>query len=698
MAQVEIERLRNVGILGQGGAGKTSLGEALLFSAGATQRLGRVDDGSSTFDFEAEEIKRKVSISSAFHPLTWNKTSVSLIDTPGYAPFLPDTLQCMRGFGGAVFVLNPSAGFKVESQRVWDRAGELQIRRLLFVSRLDREESSNTVQAVDDILNGLEVKGVHLQVPVGSGEGFKGVVDLIGMKALLFEGNDGHFTSTDIPKDLEKAAQDMRVRLVETVAETDDKLLEKYLDGKELEAEEIGLALKRGILNGVLFPVLYGSAGRLIGVPQLLDAMVAYLPSPMEEAEVRGKHPVTGEEETRSCDPGGPFSAYIFKTIIDPFAGKLSMMRVVSGTVSADMTAYNSNKQTKEKMGHLFTLEGKKQTPVAQASAGEIVAVAKLKDASSGDTLCEEKAPVQFEGLVQTPPVISFALEPKSRADEDKVPLGLHRIMEEDTSIDMHRDPQTRDFILSGMGQLHIEVIVERLKRKYGAEVELKAPKVPYKETIKAKTSAQGKYKKQSGGRGQYGDTWLEVEPLPRGQGFEFVDKIVGGAIPRNYIPAVEKGVREAMDGGFIAGYPMVDVRVTLYDGSYHEVDSSDMAFKIAASMGFKNSMEKAKPIILEPVMSMQVTVPEECMGDVIGDLNARRGRVQGMEARGHSQMIKAQVPMAEVLRYAPDLTSMTSGRGEFQMEFSHYEELPAHLVEKVVKESKGAEVAEAKA
>jgi len=697
MAQVEIDRLRNVGILGQGGVGKTSLGEALLFLAGATPRLGRVDDGTSTFDFEPEEVKRKVTISSAFHSLTWNKASISLIDTPGYAPFLPDAIQCMRGFGAAVFMLHPSSGFKVESQRLWGHADELRVRRLFFVSKLDREESPDVVQAVDEILNGLDVKGVHLQVPMGSGDGIKGVVDLIGMRALVFDGNGGQFTATDIPAELEKKAQEMRLRLVESVAETDDKLLEKYLEGRELGAEEIQQSLRQGILQGTLFPVLYGSPARLIGVPQLLDAMVAYLPSPREEGEVRGKHPVTGEDETRSCDPGASFSAYIFKTIMDPFAGKLSMMRVVSGKVSADLNAYNSNKQTREKMGHLFTLEGKKQVAVAEAAAGEIVAVAKLKDASSGDTLCEEKAPIQFAGLIHIPPVISFALEPKSRADEDKVPQGLHRIMEEDPSIEMHRDTQTRDFILSGMGQLHIEVIVEKLKRKYGAEVELKAPKVPYKETIKAKTSAQGKYKKQSGGRGQYGDTWLEVDPLARGKGFEFVDKIVGGAIPRNYIPSVEKGVREAMEGGFVAGYPMVDVRVTLYDGSFHEVDSSDMAFKIAASMGFKNCMEKAKPIILEPIMSMHVTIPEECMGDVIGDLNARRGRVQGMEANGHSQMIKAQVPMAEILRYAPDLTSITSGRGEFQMEFSHYEELPAHLVEKVVKEAKVAEVAQEK-
>jgi elongation factor G len=446
-----------------------------------------------------------------------------------------------------------------------------------------------------------------------------------------------------------------------------------------------------------LFPILFGSSTRLIGVAQLLDAIADYLPSPLEEGEAAGRNPVTTEPEKRSPDPNGPLAAFVFKTIIDPFAGKLSVMRVFSGKIATDHWVYNPNKQVKEKIGQMFRLEGKKQELVREAVAGEIVAAAKLKDVSSGDTLCEERAPIQFDGVAHFPPLISFALEPKTRADEDKVAQALQRTAEEDPTVETHRDSQTREFILSGMGQLHIEVIVDRLKRKYGCEVDLKAPKVPYKETIKVASSAQGKYKKQSGGRGQYGDTWLKLEPLPRGKGFEFLDKIVGGAIPKNYIPAVEKGVREAMTGGYLSGHPLVDVRVTLYDGSYHDVDSSDMAFKIAGSMGFKNAIEKAKPVILEPIMSMEVAVPEECVGDVIGDLNSRRGKVLGVDTKGHSQIIKAQVPMAEVLKYAPDLRSMTSGRGEFAMEFVRYEELPAHLTEKVIKESKAPEAAEEK-
>ncbi|MDE0214431.1 MAG: elongation factor G, partial [Deltaproteobacteria bacterium] len=483
--------------------------------------------------------------------------------------------------------------------------------------------------------------------------------------------------------------EEMRVNLMENVAETQDELLEKYLEGQELTSEEISEGLRAGVMAGTLFPVLYGSATRGMGVAALLDGIVAWLPSPLEEAAANGRNPVTGEEDARDKSADPPFSAFVFKTIVDPFAGRLSIMRVLSGTLKADSTVYNPGKDAKERITHIFRPEGGKQEEVPEAGVGEIVAAAKLKDVASGDTLCDESAPIEYPRPMQFNPSISFALSPKTRADEDKVPQALQRMMEEDPSITMHRDEQTREFILSGTGQLHIEVVVDKLKRKYGAEVELKAPKVPYRETIRASASAQGKYKKQSGGRGQYGDTWLKIEPLPRGKGFEFVDKIVGGAIPRNYIPAVEKGIVETMSGGYVAGFPIMDVRATLYDGSFHSVDSSDMAFKIAASMGFKNAMEAAKPVILEPVMSMEVSVPDECMGDVIGDLNSRRGKVLGVDAKGHSQIIKAQVPMSEVLRYASDLRSMTSGRGEFQSEFSHYDELPAHLMEKVQAEAK---------
>jgi len=694
MATAELDKLRNIIILGQGGSGKTSLAEAMLFAAGMTQRLGKVPDGTSVFDHEPEEIKHQVSIATAFHSLTWKKHSFYVADTPGYAAFLADSINCLRGFASAVLVLNPSVGLRVESERLWAKANDYRIARLLFVNKMDHEQA-NIEERIDSMLQGLEAKGLYLQIPIGVEAEFKGVVDLISMKAYRYEGDTGKPAEAEIPPDLKTVADEMRQKLVETVSETDDDLLEKYLDGKEISTEELTGAIRNGTREGKLFPILYGSSTRQIGIHHFLDAIMDYLPSPAEEGEMEGQNPATGEPERRRQDPTEPVSAYVFKTIVDPFAGKLSVMRVISGKVVSDGVVYNPNKQVKEKIGHLFRLEGKKQDAVKEGVAGEIVAAAKLKDVTTGDTLCDEKVLIQYPEAEHFSPVISFALEPKSKTDEEKLPQGLQKIKEEDPTIDLHRDEETRDFILSGMGQQHIEIIVEKLKRKYGAEVVLKAPKVPYKETVRGSASAQGKLKKQSGGRGQYGDTWLKIEPLRHGQGFEFVDEIVGGAIPRNYIPAVEKGIREAMAGGVIAGYPMVDVRVTLYDGSYHDVDSSDMAFKIAGSMGFKNAVEKAKPVLLEPIMNMEVTVPDECMGDVIGDLNSRRGKVVGMDTKGHNQVIKSKVPMSEVLKYAPDLRSITSGRGEFHLEFSHYEELPPHLAEKVIKEAKARQAGE---
>jgi len=691
MAAVDLDKIRNIGLLGQGASGKTSVGEAMLFAAGVTTRLGRVQDGTSVLDYEPEEMKHLTSISTAFHSLGWKKHVLTLIDTPGYSTFLADTINCMRAFGGAVFILNPAVGLRVESERLWAEANRNGISRLLFVNKMDHEPAG-VIERINPILNGLGAKGVYLQLPIGAEADFKGVVDLLSMKAYLYQGQDGQCTETEVPEDLTKAAEDMRQQLMETAAEVDDELVEKYLEGTELTLDEIKNALRQGTQQGRFSPILFGSATHQIGIQQLLDAVLEYLPSPANGGEIKGTNPVTREVETRVPDLNAPFSAYVFKTLIDPFAGKLSVMRVLSGRAAAEMTFYNSNKQSKEKLGHIFRLEGKKQEAVKEVSVGDIIAAAKMKDVATGDSLCDERAPIQFEGPVRFSPVISFALEPKTKSDEEKVPQGLQKMIEEDPTIEVHRDEETRDFILSGMGQQHIEIIVEKLKRKYGAEVVLKAPKVPYKETIRGSASAQGKYKKQSGGRGQYGDTWLKIEPLPQGKGFEFVDQIVGGAIPRNYIPAVEKGVREAMAGGVVAGYQMVDVRVTLYDGSYHEVDSSDMAFKIAGSMGFKNAVDKAKPVILEPIMAMDVAVPDECMGDVIGDLNSRRGKVLGMDTKGHSQVIKCHVPMSEVLKYAPDLRALTSGRGEFHTEFSHYEELPPHLTEKVIKEAKARE------
>ena len=691
----DVKLIRSVGVAGQGGVGKTSLADAVLFGAGAVTRLGRVDDGSSIFDFEPEEIRRKITLSSALHSLTWKKHDITLVDLPGYANFLPDALNCMRACTGVVFVLAPAADeLRVEAEKMWARSAELGLPVVAFVSRMDRERADFQA-AVGDAKKILGANPVPIQYPIGAAEDFRGIVDLITMRALIGQA-DGSLKDDAIPSDVKAAAEAARERMVEAAAEANDALTEKYLENGTLSNEEVVQALREGTLARRFVPVLCGSAAKAIGMQPLLDAAIEYLASASDLGVLSGHDPKIKEPIERRPEADEAFSALVFKTTVDPFAGKLSIFRVLSGKVTTDSTVLNVNKDSKERLGHLSKVAGKKQVPVPYAVAGEIVAVAKLKDTATGDTLADEKAPIPYRGFTQGPPAISFAVEPKSKGDEEKATHALARMMEEDPSLEMHRDPQTRELILSGVGQLHIEVVIERLKRKYGAEVELKAPKVPYKETIKGRSEAQGKLKKQSGGRGQYGDAWLKVEPLPRGTGFQFVDQIVGGVVPRQYIPAVEKGVREALHEGILAGYPIVDVKVTLYDGSYHEVDSSEMAFKIAASMGFKTALSRAKPVVLEPIMSMEVVVPDEAMGDVIGDLNSRRGKVLGVDSKPGGQVIRAQVPMSEVLKYSPDLRSMTSGRGSFTVAFSHYEEMPAHLADKVIKEAEAAKAAKA--
>jgi elongation factor G len=686
----DVKLIRSIGVTGQGGVGKTSLSDALIFVAGATNRQGRVDDGTSAFDFEPEELRRRTTLSTAMHSLNWKKHDMSLLDMPGYSNFLPDALQCARACTGFIFALSPAEHeIRVEAERMWHRTEELGLPVIAFITRMDRENCNHQV-ALDDMKKLLGASPVPLQLPVGSADSFRGVIDLLRMKAIIATA-DGQEKEEDIPADMKAEAEAAREHLIEAAAEANDDFTEKYLEEGTLSDEEVAQALREGAKARTLIPVLYGSAAKTIGMAALLDAVTDYLPAPNELPDAEGKDPKIHEPLTRKPDPSEPFSAIVFKTTVDPFAGKLSLFRVVSGTALADSTVLNVNKDNKERLGHLFRLEGKKQTQVAKALPGEVVAVAKLKDTATGDTLADDKAPIIYPPLELPPPSISFAVEPKGKGDEEKAAQALQRLMEEDPSLEMHRDPQTRELVLSGVGQLHIEVVIERMKRKYGAEVELKAPKVPYKETIKGRAEAQGKLKKQTGGRGQYGDCWLKVEPMPRGKGFEFVDNVVGGVVPRNFIPAVEKGVREALPEGFLAGYPMVDVKVTLYDGSYHDVDSSEMAFKIAASMGFKTAVSQAKPVLLEPIMSIEVSVPDECVGDVMGDLSSRRGKVQSIDTKPGGQVIKAHVPMSEILKYAPDLTSMTSGRGSFTMAFSHYEELPAQLVDKVIKEAQAA-------
>ena len=692
MAVEEIGRLRNVAIVGQGGTGKTQLADALLFTAGATTRLGRPDDGTALMDFEPEELSRKVSISSAFHHLNWKRNEIILSDTPGYSAFLPDSFTTMRVVDGLIFVVSPGGDLKVESEKLWDLANELGLPRIAFVSRLDRERTKFE-SAMADLEKALGAKPAPLTLPIGEELAFSGVIDLINMKALTYADNSGKAREEELSGDQKKLAEEARTKLCEVVAESDDALLEKYLEQGALDNNELRTALRAAVLAGKIAPVLCGSGAKNIGTGPLMDAIVELLPSPAERPAITGRNS-HGEPVECKADPNAPFAGLVFKTVIDPFAGKLSIFRVVSGRANSDASVLNSSHQSKERFGQLLRLEGKKQSPLASAIAGEIVAVAKLKDTNTGDSLCDEKSPIVFEPPKKSSPVISFAIRPKSKGDEEKATLSLHKLVEEDPSLEMHRDLQTHEIILSGTGQLHLEVTVERLKRKFNVEVELQAPKVPYKETIKGKAESQGKYKRQSGGRGQYGDCWLKIEPLKRGSGFEFADEVVGGAIPRQFIPSVEKGVRNTLPEGTVAGFPLVDLKVTVFDGSSHAVDSSDMSFQIAASMGLKAALEKAKPILLEPIMTVEVSCPEECMGDVIGDLNSRRGKVLGVDRKGHNQVIKALVPMSEILKYAPDLRSMTSGRGSSEAQFSHYEEVPAHITEKVAKDAKDAKEA----
>ncbi|MBN2809872.1 MAG: elongation factor G [Deltaproteobacteria bacterium] len=683
------ENLRNVAIVAHGGAGKTSLAEAILFNGGSTARLGSVDNGTSVLDSEPEEIKRKITLTSAFHHLDWQGKHINIIDTPGYANFIADTKACLRIAGGAVVIVSAISGVKVQTEAVWKYADEFEVPRVVFISKLDRERA-DFERAVGEMETVFKCYPLVLQLPIGKEEDFVGVVDLITMKALRY-GNDqsGKYTVEEIPEHLRPAAEAAREAMIERVVEADDVLMEKYLGGEEITAEEISRAAHEGSMTGKFVPVVCGSALKNIGIQPLMDLICSCLPSPLERPAQVAELMVAGQERELVPDASAPFAALVFKTISDPFTGQLSLFRVYSGTLTSDSSCFNSTKDRKERIGQLLKLAGNKQVPIDKCIPGDIVAVAKLKETATWDTLCSEKMPVRLKGLELPSPVISFSLRPKTKGDEEKLGSALHRVIAEDPTISILRNDETKELVVSGMGQVHIEVMVDRIKRKFGVDVELDAPKVPYKETIRGTVSVQGRHKKQSGGRGQFGDVWIKIEPLPKGSGFEFVNDIVGGVVPRQYIPAVEKGIQEAMLGGVLAGYPVVDFKVSLYDGSYHTVDSSEMAFKIAGSMAFKKGVIDAKPVLLEPIMLMSINVPNEYMGDIIGDLNSRRGKVNGVEPQANSQLIKAHVPMAEVLKYAPDLRSMTGGRGMFTMEFSHYEEVPSHLTAKIVEDAK---------
>ena len=689
MKVYESDKIRNVVFAGHGGTGKTTLISGILYYTGMVNRFGKVEDGNAITDFDEDEISRKISIRPAIAYAEYKKHKINLLDTPGYMEFIQSAREPMRVADVAVILVDGISGVEVQTEKAWNFADEFNLPRAIIVNKLDKENADfeKTMESVHEFFGR---SAVPVQIPIGKEHEFKGIIDLIRGKAYIYEEDEsGKYKEEEIPGDLKDSFESKREEFIEMIAESDEDLMNKYFEEGTLSEEDILKGLKKALISNTIVPVFCAAASKNFGTAQLLDSIVEFFPSPLEGKEHKVINSKNEEEVEIKVDPEKPYLAYVFRTIADPFAGRITVFKVFRGKISSDTTIYNVNKKTNERLGSLQVLQGKNSTSISEVMAGDIAAVAKLKVTETGHTLADPSEPLMFPPLKYPEPAISFAIEPKSRGDEDKIGNALARLKEEDPMISFQRDPQTKELLLSGTGQLHVEVTVDRMKKRYGVEVNLKTPKVPYRETITAKADVMGKHKKQTGGHGQFGVCKIIMEPLERGKGFEFVDKIFGGAIPKQYIPAVEKGILEAAEKGYLAGYPVVDFKVTLYDGQYHEVDSSEMAFKIAASLAFKSAMEKAKPVLLEPIMKVEVYVPEENAGDIMGDLNSRRGRVLGMEAKGKMQIIKALVPLAEMLNYQPDLTSMTGGRGSFIMEFHGYEIVPHNIQEKIIEQAK---------
>ena len=686
MKDYPADKIRNIALIGHGSSGKTSLTSAFLFDVGATGRLTKVDKGNTVTDYEPEEIDRKISINSAICFVEWKDHKINFVDTPGYSNFLWDTKASLRAVDAAAVLVCGVAGVEVGTEKVWEMLEEFHLPRMIIINKLDRE-NANFARTLEAVQQFFGRQAVPVELPIGEEKNFRGVVDLIRQKAYLFEKDEsGKFKEEAVPADLKAEAEKKYRELVEMIAENDEKLMEKYLEKGTLTTEEIVEGFKKSILNHQLYPVFLASALFNIGVQNILDGILDIMPSALSCREIKVK--INGKEEVLKATADAPFAALVFKTISDPYTGRISLMRVFSGKASPDSTVANTGKNADEKLSGLFFLQGKEQTPAGQAKAGDLVATAKLKATSTGDTLSAKGSGIEIAPIIFPEPSISFAIEPKTRADEDRISQASHRITEEDPTVRFERDPDTSQLLISGNGELHVRIITDKLKKRYNVDVELKPPKISYKETIKGRADVQGKHKKQTGGRGQYGDVWIKMEPLPRGKDFEFEDKIFGGSIPKNYIPSIEKGLIEAKKKGVLAGYPVVNFKIILYDGSFHEVDSSDIAFKIAASKAFKLAMKEARPTILEPIMSVEVYTPDAYMGDIMGNLNGRRGKVQGMEQKANMRILKAVVPMAEMLDFEPTLTSITGGRGSFLMEFSYYEEVPSHLQQKIINEA----------
>lgn len=671
MKKYTTDKIKNVGIVAHGGAGKTSLAEAILYNAGLTTRIGKVDDGSTVTDYLPEEIKRQVTINLTPAPFEWQGYKVNMVDTPGYSDFIGEVKGTLRAVDNALMVVCGVSGVEVQTEVIWDFLSEKNMPRIFFVNKLDRE-NSNFFKVVDELKECFGTGVVPIQIPIGAEEQFSGIVDALHQKAYTYK--DGKSAEIAIPEDLSNQVAEYRDVIMEAAAESDDELLMKYLEGEELSSEEIITGFIKGVKDGKIYPVLAGSALKNIGIQQLMDGLVEFLPSPLE---------VTDKDILTEAP-----SALVFKTLADPYVGKLSFIRVFTGTLQGNTPIYNANKEKEEKIGNFLMVRGKTQENLSEVVAGDICAVAKLQDTLTGHTLCTKTKPVILEDIDFPEPTLAVAIAPKSRGDEDKVGNAISRLLEEDPTLKIEKNADTHETILRGMGEMHLDIVVEKLKNKFGVEVEMQTPKVPYKETIRGSVKVQGKHKKQSGGAGQYGDVWVNLEPLPDAE-FEFKEEIFGGAVPKNYFPAVEKGIREAMQEGVLAGFPVTNVRATLVDGSYHPVDSNEMAFKIAGSLAFKKGAEKANPVLLEPIMNIEVMGPEQFMGDIMGDLNSKRGRIMGMEPKGKFQVIKAQVPLSELGRYAIDLKSITQGRGTFKMEFSHYEDVPQKLAEEIIKARK---------
>ena len=693
MKVYESKDIRNVGVVGHGDSGKTTLTAGLLFTSGASNRLLRVDEGNTITDFDDEEISRKITISTAIAVAEWKKAKINILDTPGYNIFINDTRAALAAADSALVLVDGVAGVEVQTEKVWAFANDFKLPRAIVINKLDRERA-DFERALANVQENFGRAAVPVEIPIGAERDFKGVVDLVRMKAYTYTPDgDGKGKESDIPADLADAAQKAHEALIEMVAEGNDALMEQFFDKGTLEIEQIVAGLKQGVAEMRIFPVFCASSLHNIGADLLLNFIVENLPAPTEREGIAAT--VGGKEAMQKIAESGPASAFVFKTTADPFSGRITYFKVITGTVKNDANLLNVTHSSTERLAHLASPQGKTLQPVPEIHAGDIGAVAKLKDTLTGDTLEEKGAMAVYTPVKLPEPSIAFAIEAKSRNDEDRMGQAVHKILEEDQSLRFYRDPQTREFLLAGTGQQHVEIVVSRMKKRYGVDVTLKAPKIPYRETIRGKADVQGRHKKQTGGHGQFGDCWIKMEPLARGAKFQFANEIFGGSIPKNFIPAVEKGIVDAAEKGYLAGYPMVDFKVTVYDGSYHDVDSSELAFKLAARKAFKAAMLEAKPALLEPVMNVEIQAPVEYAGDLMGDLNGRRGRISGMETKGSTQFVRAVVPMAEMLSYQNDLTAMTQGRASFSMEFDHYDYVPQLQAEKIIAAAKAAKTGE---